>query len=442
MDNASIKNYAFILGRERELCLAELKAVLGRFCFGFNISSVTDNVIFINIDKGAEDVAKLSKALGGTIKIFEVIGNSGDLKTVITNYIKENVRSEGRMTFGISAYEPEHLNLTIRNLNQLGFKMKKELKALDISSRFLELKDSKEVSTILSLKEKLIGKGLEFGIFPNVLGVLIGLSNPEEWNIRDYEKPAGDKYSGMLPPKLARIMVNLALGHTHSKQIQYSKIGEESKQVVIPAKAGIQEDFDLDSGSQASGRNDKDGILVIDPFCGSGNVLTEALMLGCSVFGSDISDKSVSDSIENIEWLASKYQIEKPEFKVVKADATGDDFCSLIGPSKCRLAIVTEPYLGEPKKFKPSKSATIGEYRKIAEMYLAFFKNFSKLKSDNPVFCVVFPLIETIEGRRFSVYRECVDEIKKIGYTELQSPLIYGRDYQVVKREISLLTLN
>lgn len=410
MTDQTIQKYAFILGRERELCLAELRAVLNRFCFDFDILSVTDNIVFINIDKDREDVAKLSKVLGGTIKTFEIIGNPTDIRSAMTNYIEKKLSQTGKVTFGLSAYAPEHLNMTLRMINQLGFQAKKELRNLGISCRYLELRDSTEVSTILSLKEKLVGKGVEFGIFPNALGILIGLSNPEEWNIRDYEKPAGDKYSGMLPPKLARMMVNLALN---------AQKGSQSKP------------------------------LVIDPFCGSGNVAIEALMLGCSTFGSDLSQKAVSDSEANINWLLNKYQIKEAKYKITKADATKDDFCTLISDFQPNnLVVVAEPFLGEPKKFRQTMNAARGEYGKVKDLYLEFFANIAKLQncsitghSSDVVFCVVFPLVETLEGKRFSLYRECVDEINKIGYTELQSPLIYGRDYQVVKREISLLTL-
>ena len=73
--------YAFILGRERELCLAELKAVLARFGFCFSISSVTDNVARFNIDAEAESVGALINILGGTVKIFRIMTSSSVIST-------------------------------------------------------------------------------------------------------------------------------------------------------------------------------------------------------------------------------------------------------------------------------------------------------------------------------------------------------------------------
>jgi tRNA G10 N-methylase Trm11 len=213
----------------------------------------------------------------------------------------------------------------------------------------------------------------------------------------------------MLPPKLARIMINLALGEV---------------------------------GQLAS----YDNCIVVDPFCGSGNVAMESLMLKIPFFASDKSFKAVNDTSTNILWLQSKNEDSpKIPYLIAEADATTRNFLPTIDGQVIKnveeAIIVTEPYLGEPKKFMPTLKSAKGEYAKVKELYLSFFANMANLKHYNPVFCVVFPLVETTEGRRFSLYRDCVDEIKKIGYTELQSPLVYGRDYQVVKREILLLTL-
>lgn len=438
MDNLStINTYAFVLGRERELCLAELKAVFFRFgfCFppefgrGVGDNSLADNVAFINIantDNGFTEstddeyknldirVAQMMKTLGGTIKIFKIIGPmTNNIKSTLENYIENNLKKEGKFNFALSSYSTK---FDQRRINSLGLEMKKDFKG-KYSSRFVQLREGKEVSTILSLKSKLVDEGFEFGLFNESIGILVATTDPVEWSIRDYEKPAGDKYSGMLPPKLARIMINLALGKLKNNE----------------------------------------RTLVVDPFCGSGNVLLEAMVLGCDVFGSDVSAKAVKDSQENVDWLMEnqksklKSQNYNSKVKTSVADATSADFGRLIGNCEIDklienyncMAVVTEPYLGEPKKYKPSLSAARGEYKKIRELYLKFFENLETLTACGlPLTAVVvFPLVETIEGTRYSLYRDCVDEIKKIGYTELRFPLIYGRDYQVVKREIALLTI-
>jgi hypothetical protein len=53
--------------------------------------------------------------------------------------------------------------------------------------------------------------------------------------------------------------------------------------------------------------------------------------------------------------------------------------------------------------------------------------------------CLIFPRVESSDGGQVSLWSESVDEIKNLGYTLLRPPLVYGRDYQVVKREIIFL---
>ena len=98
---------------------------------------------------------------------------------------------------------------------------------------------------------------------------------------------------------------------------------------------------------------------------------------------------------------------------------------------------MTEPYLGQPKKFKPTLNAVRGEYSKVKPLYLDFLKNVSGIRYHVSCMGIVFPLVETVEGKQFSLFSECIDEIKEIGYTLMCEPFVYGRDYQVVKRQIA-----
>ena len=398
----TIKKIAFLLGREHEICLEELKSVLSRFCFSFSIFRISGNIVFANMENiSAEDLRQIMQALGGTIKIFELVGSLGNN---ITNQVAELITKErgnagNKVNFGISCFNRK---FTKQQINSFALGAKKKLKG-KISLRFVEAKDGLELSSIQTLKNDLDGKGLEFGIFDEEIGILIALNNPEEWNKRDYGKPASDKYSGMVPPKLARMMVNIAL---------------------------------------VGNKNEKP--LIIDPFCGSGNVLMEAMMLGCDVIGSDISPKAVNDSSTNIEWLLKQNSDNRIQNTVFQADALSEDYIKKLSTldfqlstSNKNLIFVTEPFLGEPKKFKPSYNSARGEYEKIKRIYLSFLKNLTGATT----ICLVFPLVETEDQGQFSLYKDSVDEIKNLGYTQVRPTMIYGREYQVVKREIVLLKL-
>jgi len=469
------KSFVFVLGREQEIALNELKSVLGRFDFCFSASDsalarrdvdiykITANLVFANIDNFTEDDAKrVMDALAGTVKIFKLIGPvEKDIASQIARIFEErkSVSSEiphqvrddfsalpseqlkvsGKINFGISYYDR---GFSRQIINSIALTAKKKLKGR-FSLRYVESRDSAELSTILTLKNNLLTKGIEFGLFDNSIGVLVAFNNPEEWNKRDYGKPASDKFSGMVPPKLARMMVNLALGQINSK----SEI-LNSKQIQKPNETNSKNVCDLELRAL-----NLQSATVVDCFCGSGNILMEAMMLGFDVVGSDVSEKAVEDTRANLNWIKSETQNSKLKTNlkskilnskqdIFRSDATKD---SLIENWKLKIGnynnavVVCEPYLGEPKKFKPTYKAAVGEYAEIKKLYLSFLKNILRLANSELTLCLIFPLVETLDRRRFSLYNESVDEIKKLGYTQACNSLAYGRDYQVVKREIILL---
>jgi len=526
------KLFAFILGRETKIARLELESVLRRFCFcsdknnpescrgmDYSILSVVDNVAIIKIEPHRSftqidadnfttynlQPTTLIKLLGGTVKIFEIVGmGSNNLIDDIVKIVQENsIDMSGKLNFGISDYRSNEVRTKLESsrpkvsndINKIGLSVKKILKKSH-NTRFIALRDSNELSSIVSYKNKLDSKGVEIGLFeisnskflisnqipnpndpkankliPNscFLGRLVAVTNPEEWSKRDYDKPRGDKYSGMTPPKLARMLLNITLSRStniearSTKQTQNSKI-ENLKHV-------------SDFGFRISDLRP----VVVDPFCGSGNILMEAAMLGCEVVGFDISEKAVNDTKSNINWLQQNFQLSISNFqsrpnsqisnskfsnnnatiqqcnnaKIFQADATKFDFSLIFAnkliPNKLIPVIVTEPYLGQPKKFAPSMNAARGEYQKVKNLYLDFLKNLqvnsypsrlARAEADNlQVICVIFPLVETQEGKQFSLLNECIDEIKEMGYTLVCEPFVYGREYQVVKRQVVLLQL-
>ena len=436
--NETAKKYAFVLGREQEICLEELKSVFDRFGVCFDIFRISGNIVFAKVESfSMQDATSIIRILGGTIKIYEITGSLGNNISMQVSELISKIRSdaESKINFGISCFNKR---FTRQQINSFALGAKKKLKGR-LSLRFVEAKDELELSSIQTLKNNLADKGIEFGIFDEEIGVLIALNNPEEWNKRDYDKPAFDKYSGMVPPKLARMMVNIALGDSakisNSEFLIFNQIPNDKSK-----NDKINENCEM-------GNEKYNDCVVIDPFCGSGNILMEAMMLGCDVLGSDNSLRAVNDTRTNLAWLTQEISNKNQNLddNIFQADATSESFIE-----NCKLKIVNydvvvvaEPYLGEPKKFKTSFNATVGEYEKIYKLYLAFLKNIKQLAmSDKQLsLCLVFPLVETTDQGQFSLYKECVDEIKKLGYTQVRPTMTYGRDYQVVKREIVLLQL-
>jgi tRNA G10 N-methylase Trm11 len=477
--------------------------------------------------------ARLMENLGGTVKIYEIIQNSKvknqnyGIESLLLDKLLEN-KSGGTLNFGISDYSN---TFSERELKKLGIEIKKEARKVR-PVRFVEGKGT-ELSSATSYHKIYKTEGEEFGIFriannqetiinkmtnvqypiyneisnsktkecyPDLveesqnrvsgekyefgqentkdysllatnylLGRLVATTNPDEWSDRDYDKPAGDKYSGMMPPKLARMMVNIALDPKNSNTETLN-----SKQIHNP-KSTIQnnlefQNLNLDIVPHFDGIPPEAAIsdlefcasnlrpLVVDPFCGSGNILMEAVLLGCEVIGSDISEKAVEDTRANLIWLSqnSKFKIQNLKFNlnsklkienfVFKADATSADFIRELKNRRTKeqknIVVVTEPYLGKPKKFKDQKSKIKDEITELKSLYLSFFNNLKLLSTHYSLLAItfVFPIIETLDAGEISLYNECVDELRQMGYNP-QCTLRYGRDYQVVKRQIVVITM-
>ena len=307
--NNNTKIFAFVLGREKELACAELISVLEHFCFvrknAADVFRISGNIAFAKIDFSedrTDDFKKAISSLAGTIKVF-VISDYEKGVSGITSLIKQVKTNELKFNFGLSDYSGKD---SVSQLNRLGIDIKNNLKKYGFKTRLVASKDAGDLSSILTLKNDLVERGIEIGIFgediDHRIGELIYLNNPEEWNERDYGKSKGDKFSGMLPPKLARMMVNLTSGECSTYNLQLTT----------------------------------DNLVVVDPFCGSGNVLMEAMMLGCDVIGSDISPKAVADTKANIAWLTQESRIKN----YVRTSIRRYSYATQLAIHLCRILIL------------------------------------------------------------------------------------------------------
>jgi tRNA G10 N-methylase Trm11 len=412
-----IKKYLFVLGRSVQLAEAELKSVLGKRLL-FSDLSLAKNLATIKSEVEPEKVADLINILGGTVKIAELV-EYGDWGQVIYTDLKANpVRDIG------------FSSLDSRLKRNLIFDLKSRLKDEGLNIRAVLPREATFLNAAEIRSNKLIGKGREYVLTGDQIYKTIAQQDVEGQVERDYGKPRSNAVSGMVPPKLARMMVNLATSQIesskpetrNSKQIQNSN-DQSSK----PAS-----DFDIRISDLPP--------VVVDPFCGSGNILIEALALGYGVQGSDVSGGEVQKTTENLAWYIKEHPSDSSQGSplVFAADAAHDDFLKdLTGPA----VIVCEPFLGEPHKEKLSVEQARAEISGLADLYLKFLENAKQLSKSHQIenICLIFPSFELQNGVKRPLYQEIVDKIGSFGYTSLVGPYEYGRDYQIVKRDIVLL---
>ncbi len=299
----------------------------------------------------------LMERLGGCVKIARLLefagGNGTEAAEKIVKYLL-TTKQEGKITFGLSLYSvlPSPLHPWRRQIEKIGLTIKRLLKERGRSVRFVASKEE-ALSAVIVSQNNLIANGGDICLIAKSDGIWIAVTEVVQdfkaWSKRDFGRPAVDATSGMLPPKLARLMLNLGL----------------------PQPAGTS---------------------ILDPFCGSGTVLAEAHMLGCTtLYGGDNSEKAIRDTKTNIAWLGNTFPIRDPLSRTHLSVSKAEDVGSWMNDSVD--AIVTEPYLGPPQTGRESIPTLKKIARELEELYLRSFPSLvTKLKPGGRIVvaCPVF----------------------------------------------------
>lgn len=382
-----MNKYIFILGTWPEISKKEISSLL-------NDSS--DSLILAGpnfvICQTAKNAPELIKALGGTVKIAKFIGEIDSLADLDSQKWQSylNISDyDKKINFAFSLYNDSWKSY--KEVELVAFKLKKDFKNQGYKARYVSSRQ-KELSSVIVKKNNLLGQ--ELIIIKTEDNFLLGLTQSVQdfanYSLRDFKRPERDDRSGMLPPKLAQMMINLA--------------GDDRKKIIL------------------------------DPFCGSGTVLQEALMLGFKkIHGTDLSQKAISDSQKNITWLREKLKISA-EVKLQKIDATklSDYF-----KNQSIDLIVTEPFMGDARFVHAQKNIKNLSNLKLElqNLYISAFKQFQKiLKKDGQV-VFVFPIFNIYGSRLETIDKQ---SILKLGFKLISDELVYSRENQKVERQLSL----
>ncbi|MFH1426241.1 MAG: methyltransferase domain-containing protein [Candidatus Kerfeldbacteria bacterium] len=372
--------YAFILGSHPDLSLAELNAVLP-LPDGAPLTRSGTVAFYKTADP--LDADALMETLGGCIKIVEMAGVFDEEK--LLDWLMNQVDRSTKFNYGFSLYPADRGIKTKKHwktLHKLGLQLKKSFKEQEISVRFVE---SREVilSSVIVRKERLLKNGVDIVLLKDNDGMRFGKTLATqpfgEFSRRDYGRPERDARSGMLPPKVARMMVNIAQ----------------------PKKDSV----------------------VLDPFCGSGTIPQEALLLGyANVIGNDISEKAVEDTRKNLEWM------KLPEIPLHVSPAEELVMKSVLDPYSVDR-IVFEGYLGPPS---PKEEHILKIKKELAALYTnAFPVLFDLLKEDGRVVAAL-PFWRFREDHHLDIPAI----IKRAGFVMDAGPWFYRRPQSTVGREI------
>jgi tRNA G10 N-methylase Trm11 len=375
--------FYIILGRTVELSYAELEAVAGQT----GTSRLAKHVAQVELDSQAQAEALFAK-LGGSIKLLQPEGKFTELsEEELLKYAVAYFAQTPKLDFSVAEYGRD--NLPALELAAI----KKALREQGVSSRFIE--GSREgLSASVLLHHKVTELNIIQVENQTYFAKTLAVQDIDDWTRRDRGKPYADRKKGLLPPKVARMMVNLALGQRSGESTSHTPHATP---------------------------------FLYDPFCGSGTVLFEGLLLGCEVTGSDLDAKSVMGTETNLKWYQNAYNTTV-KTRIFQADAT------TVKPQQLAHKvdlIVTEPFLGKPTP-RPDELPNV--FKGLEKLYYGTFRNWVHLLSEKAKIVIVMPYAEL--GRTTFSLEKIIDKIAALGYTPLLKPIVYHRPQAVIHRQI------
>ena len=367
--------YLAVLGRQPKISLAELEALFGQVV---PISSdlaefTTDNIPDI-------------RRLGGTQRI------AAEITAKITDFLK-TLPNTGKVVIGVSDFTP---GTNAFRAQGEALKLKRFLVKNGHGVRVVPNKTAVLSSATVYHNKLWSETKFELIKFKKSYYHVVQVQNIDAYAERDQARPARDAKVGMLPPKLAQILINLC--------------------------------GDLPAGSR-----------LLDPFCGTGVVLQEALLMGYTPYGTDLSERMAEYTQRNLEWLINRARTDSPaqDFVITQGDATSFQWEAPID------AVACEGYLGRPMSLPPAEVKLKQEKQECRTIILGFLSNLSgQIAAGTPVVMAVPAWL-----RPNGTYERLnlLDEIQELGYNVKSfrnlgaDDLLYHRERQVVAREIIVL---
>jgi tRNA G10 N-methylase Trm11 len=382
----------FISGKNWMLSLAELTAYFKARDIRFDIQFFSGEFFAFSFEKEFESTIVMD--LGGTIKIGEVKtrfqtetikeavlkknkqAKSEIIESLVLSGIVDGIaKSEEKVLFGVSVYCTES---TLRSSSMciqrfVGSALKDELADLGKKSKFMGFSNERkqaQLSHVEVLKKNLVENRAEvlfcIGRNETFVASTVAVHNPFEFQKRDIYKPNQRKIFGM-PPRIARIMVNLS--------------------ACAP------------------------GLVLLDPFCGVGTILQEALLERAMVVGMDVNPWCIKATSENLEWLVREYRLEGSDFRVLQGDVS--KLVEKIGQEAVDC-IVCEPDLGPALRQVPTGPYAEKIIEKLKPLYFGFLEQAYRALKPSGRLVLVTPYIKTRSGQ--SVTMPIGEKLEHLGF--------------------------
>lgn len=375
--------YLCQLGQTTDLCWEELRVVAGRFGLP-DPHRVHDFFGLISVESEL-DIQAFQLEMGGTVKISEVLA---------TGPIVDGAELTAKAVEFLIDLQPKRFVVAEWGRDHLpeidAYEVKAKLQAAGLKPAYHD--SPRSGANAASLKNRRVTEILILQTEAEVYySVTRAWQDVDTWSERDMEKPVRDRKRGMLPPKVARMLVNLAIG-----------------------------------------TDQPEDHVVLDPFVGVGTALIEAADLDVKhVLGNDIDPQAIIATTQNLKWWR---EISRQEFKdelVVRATEKLDRLDFKVQPT----VIVTEPFLG---KLTPKDDQVLDIIRGLEKLYKGSLRAFTRLLPAGGRVAIVFPEFHLQNGKTRSP-KGTMTDLKDLGFTVVMGPLRAGRTTAHTQRQAYVL---
>jgi tRNA G10 N-methylase Trm11 len=406
-----------ILGRQPALGLAELESMYG----GAKLRPVSDKAAIVDVDP----CLLAFDRLGGSIKFCKLLTtlettNWKEIEKFLLKVSPEHSERmpEGKMQLGLSVIG---LKVNVRQIEATGLSLKKVIRKTGRSVRLVPNKEVELNSAQVLHNHLTRPTGWELVFIRDgdktIVAQTVKVQDIESYTKRDRGRPKRDSRVGMLPPKLAQIIINLAAG----------QLPEAALQSICDIPAG--EPIPTPILNQT----------VLDPFCGTGVLLQEAMLMGYEFYGTDIENRMLEYSAANIAWLGENFKLPDSDSLLQTGDATSYQWTA-----RKTDFVASETYLGRPFTAQPAPELleqTVSDCNLIIKKFL---QNIRGQIEPGTRFCLAVPAWQ-IKPEQFR-HLPLIDQISDLGYNRTKfehvgsKDLLYYRPDQIVARELLVIT--
>lgn len=388
------------LGRQPQLGLAEFESLYGADAVVPLTTTIAGSTISVD--------AIGFERLGGSFKLARVLAESpiSDWRTIEKALLSIGAQQavalgEGKLNLGLSTYG---VPVSVGDVTATSLRLKKAIRAKTGQNVRVVPNQSPALSSAQVSNNHLTNeRGLELVVVQTEETLYIAQTTREQdinaYAKRDQNRPKRDAKVGMLPPKLAQLIVNLAIGR-------------------------------LDEATAP--------ITILDPFCGTGVLLQEAALMGYNIYGTDIEQRMIDYSHANLVWLNDTHKLAKIEATLEVGDATNYSW------NEPFTVVAAEGYLGQPFTGFPSPEKLNDVTNTCNLIAKEFLKNLREQIPSGTRIAIGLPAWQRPNGE--FVHLKLLDSLDDLGYNRVSfahtnaEELLYYRPDQVVARELLVIT--